>query len=381
MSEITCQLPGAKRKTETKSDFGQRYSEELVSGVVVKPEMSANRIAARVMQLRMKGKHEEADNLLAQRCAQESQSTTQEGNTRRNIMHGRTARQKKNDEDADLYFANAIIRNKFSIDGLEDDACDHDDSSRKKSRKGGSNHGSGVKTNFAHRILTQQERCQFCFENPTRPPNLIISIANFVYLMLPPWQPVVPGHCCILPLHHEVSTRNVENNIWDEIRNFKKCLIRMFANQEKEVVFIETVMGLAHQQCHCLIECIPLPNAIAKQAPLYFKKAIDDAEDEWSQHDAKKLIDTSVKGLRSSIPKDFPYFHVEFGLSKGFAHVIDDDTKFKSNFGLNVIRGMLKLPAEDLHRPKKQEAVNLQIEAVCSFIKEWEPYDWVRQLD
>lgn len=48
----------------------------------------------------------------------------------------------------------------------------------------------------------------------------------------------------------------------------------MFAKQEKEVVFIETVMGLAQQRRHCLVECIPLPQAIAKQAPLYFKKVV-----------------------------------------------------------------------------------------------------------
>nr|GEV86269.1 hypothetical protein [Tanacetum cinerariifolium] len=116
-------------------------------------------------------------------------------------------------------------------------------------------------------IMTEQERCVFCFENPTRPPHLVVSIANNSYLMLPPWKPVVPGHCFILPM-----------------------------------------------------------------------QAIDEAEDEWSQHNAKKLIDTSEKGLLRSIPKDFPYFHVEFGLKKGFVHVIDDESRWKSSFGVNVIR-------------------------------------------
>ena len=60
--------------------------------------------------------------------------------------------------------------------------------------------------------------------------------------------------------------------MWIEIRNFKKCLIMMFAKQEKEVVFLETVMGLAQQRRHCMVECIPLPQDIAKEAPLYFKK-------------------------------------------------------------------------------------------------------------
>lgn len=68
------------------------------------------------------------------------------------------------------------------------------------------------------------------------------------------------------------STRAVDDDVWQEIRNFKKCLIMMFAKQEKEVVFLETVMGLAQQRRHCIVECIPLPHEIAKEAPLYFKK-------------------------------------------------------------------------------------------------------------
>ncbi|CAL5395317.1 unnamed protein product [Camellia sinensis] len=84
--------------------------------------------------------------------------------------------------------------------------------------------------------------------------------------------------------------------------------------------------------------------------------AIDEAEDEWSQHNSKKLIDTSEKGLRGSIPKDFPYFHVEFGLNKGFVHVMDDEKQFKSNFGLNVIRGMLRLAEEDMYGRRKHDS-------------------------
>jgi hypothetical protein len=60
--------------------------------------------------------------------------------------------------------------------------------------------------------------------------------------------------------------------VWEEIRNFKKCLIMMFSKQEKDLVFLETVINLSQQRRHCLIECIPLPREIAKQAPLYFKK-------------------------------------------------------------------------------------------------------------
>jgi hypothetical protein len=51
---------------------------------------------------------------------------------------------------------------------------------------------------------------------------------------------------------------------------------------------------------------------------------IDEATSWWSQHNAKKLIDTSEKGgLRGSIPIDFPYFYVSFGLDMGYVHIIN----------------------------------------------------------
>ncbi|XP_027167003.1 CWF19-like protein 2 [Coffea eugenioides] len=374
------------------SNLVERHGED---GPTVKPALTANQLAAKVMQLRMKGKHEEAQKLLEEAestkvkpdAEEESHRPRIDGSTSRYIMHDVSARQKMKEEDADLHLAQKIMRNQqYKVSGQADDEYDYEDGPRKKTRHKG--RGTDQKSNeisqatrIANRLLTQKERCQFCFENPARPKHLVVAIANFTYLSLPHRQPVVPGHCCIVTMQHESSTRTVDNNVWDEIRNFKKCLIMMFAKQDKEVVFLETVMGLAQQRRHCLLECIPLPQEVAKQAPLYFKKAIDEAEEEWSQHNAKKLIDTSQKGLRASIPKNFPYFHVEFGLDKGFVHVIDDEKQFKSNFGFNVIRGMLRLPAEDMHRRQKHESLEMQKQAVAGFARDWEPFDWTKQFD
>ncbi|KMT17719.1 hypothetical protein BVRB_2g034720 [Beta vulgaris subsp. vulgaris] len=249
------------------------------------------------------------------------------------------------------------MKNKlYSTSSQANDEYDFDRTPSKKRKKRSADHEltSHARQNMGNRIITQQDQCVYCFENTNRPKHLVIAIANLTYLMLPRFEPVVPSHCCILTLQHESATRMVDDYVWEEIRNFKKCLIMMFAKQEKEVIFLETVLCLAQQRRHCTIECIPLPKYLAKEAPLYFKKAIDEAEDEWSQHNAKKLIVTTTtsshKGLRSSIPKNFPYFHVEFGVDRGFVHVIDDETQFKSSFGVNVIRGMLQSQDENMYR-------------------------------
>ena len=57
-----------------------------------------------------------------------------------------------------------------------------------------------------------------------------------------------------------------------------------------------------------------------------FKEALLSCDEEWSQH--KKVIETSQKGFRYSITNKLPYFHVWFGLDKGYGHIIEDQTKF-----------------------------------------------------
>ena len=106
-----------------------------------------------------------------------------------------------------MYLAQKIAQNKqYSISGRADDEYDFDDGPRRKTRKKGAKDNKLTeKTNFPQRILTQQERCQFCFENPSRPRHLVVAIANFTYLSLPHWQSIVPGHCCILTSQVSIS--------------------------------------------------------------------------------------------------------------------------------------------------------------------------------
>lgn len=371
---------------ENELDLKEQSSSEKSSSN--KQVLSANQLAAKILQLRMKGKHEEAEKLSKEmETMVENQDTgtklikqETERSTTRFVGRHISNEQKRREDDADLHLAKRIMQNRqYSLSGRADDEYDFDDApGSKRNRK--KEKVLEEKRSIPKQLLTQQERCLFCFENPSRPKHLVVSIGNFTYLMLPQQQPVVQGHCCILPMQHEAATRTVDKNVWEELRNFKKCLLKMFARQNKDVVFLETVIGLAKQRRHCLIECIPIPYEVAGQAPLYFKKAIDEAEDEWGQHEMKKLIPTSGN-LWQVIPANFAYFHVEFGLDKGFVHVIDDDSNFNSGFGLNVIRGLLRLPEEDMYRRRRHEPVEKQKQAVASFAREWEPLDWTKELD
>ena len=87
-----------------------------------------------------------------------------------------------------------------------------------------------------------------------------------------------------------------------------------------------------------------------------------------------------LQGLRGSIPANFPYFHVEFGLSAGNVHVIDDESKFDRNLGRSTLIGLLKLPAEDVHQQKRPDSHSAQQQWALEFAKQWDPYDWTKQL-
>ena len=90
-----------------------------------------------------------------------------------------------------------------------------EDSKLKKSKKKGSKDPRDIEAKRAiqshKRIITQEERCQFCFNNPSRSTHLTISIGNYCYLMLTPWEPLVEGHCLIVPMQvHPRQTKSYE---------------------------------------------------------------------------------------------------------------------------------------------------------------------------
>ncbi|NWX73085.1 C19L2 protein, partial [Alca torda] len=111
---------------------------------------------------------------------------------------------------------------------------------------------------------------------------------------------------------------------------FRNALVKMFEAKDLDCVFLETNMSMK-KRYHMVYECIPLPKEVGDMAPIYFKKAIMESDEEWSVN--KKLIDLSSKDVRKSVPKGLPYFSVDFGLQGGFAHIIEDQHKFPHYFG------------------------------------------------
>jgi hypothetical protein len=174
---------------------------------------------------------------------------------------------------------------------------------------------------------------------PTRPATggglpkaPIIALGTRVYLSCTVTEELVPGHCLIVPIQHMLCSLEGDDDVWDEIKNFQKTLIRFFSEQTPSlgVVFYETVMSFQKQK-HTVIECVPLPWEKWDLMAGYFKESLLSSGPLFSTHN--KLIDFAHPsgnrrpGFRRLMVPNLPYFMVTFDYKgeKGYGHVIEDD--------------------------------------------------------
>lgn len=72
---------------------------------------------------------------------------------------------------------------------------------------------------------------------------------------------LVDGHSIIVPTEHVASTRQVDEHIWTELRNFKKCVLQMYMAQVVGPCLLALASTLlvcfALLACHvvCLLAC------------------------------------------------------------------------------------------------------------------------------
>ncbi|MEW5298260.1 MAG: hypothetical protein WDW36_001405 [Sanguina aurantia] len=301
-------------------------------------------------------------------------------------------RAKYGDDGTDMDAAvagNIMSRKKFKATDLDVDAeYDYDgglEMYESKARKGGAEvqrqRDRSRQISDHSRILKAEDACTYCVASARRPRHLTISLGQSTYLMVPPRGRLVPGHVVITPAEHATSLRQVDDGVWEEVKNFQKCLIRMFAGQGQSVLFMETALDVQGHRRHATMDAIPMSDAVLEKAKGYFKKGLQEAESEWSTHAARAVIDTTnKKGLRESVPPNFPYFYVQFGYSCGYLHVVDDEKKFDANFGRQVLSGILKLGAEVAHQKAKAESMTTQQQWVTDFRRTFKAHDWTAQL-
>lgn len=267
--------------------------------------------------------------------------------------------------EQDEQFVNIVGKQKNSNDDLDDIFVEKIQKGQSEQRQDEKDRNRAI---HQHRdIMRTLDSCDKCFESEHMHRQLIVSMGTRVYLSIPWHEPLQLGHCMIVPIQHESCSTNLDEDIWEEIVNYQKALCRMFASRSQDVIFFETARYL-HKRPHMVIHCVP--NRNFELAPFYFKKAIQESEQEWSVN--KQLVVLKEKNVRQAIPKQLPYFWVNFGMNDGFAHVIEDQERFPNNFAQEIIGGLLNLDSRLWRRPRKEQN---PIPKVKQFADWWKPFD------
>ncbi|RYP79038.1 hypothetical protein DL771_000016 [Monosporascus sp. 5C6A] len=237
-----------------------------------------------------------------------------------------------------------------------------------------------------NRIL---DNCPLCHhEDRNQPPVApVVSLATRVYLTLPTEPELSEGGAVIVPMQHRTNLLECDDDEWEEIRNFMKCLTRMYHEQGREVVFYENAAN-PRRHPHAAMQAVPIPYELGDTAPAFFREAMLSADEEWAQH--RKVIDTGARSreglgklaFRRSIAREMPYFHVWFSLDGGLGHVVEDEGRWPRGdlFAREVLGGMLDA---EPHVVKKQgrwhrsDATSARAEG---FKRRWRKFDWTRVL-
>ncbi|KAF2266801.1 hypothetical protein CC78DRAFT_531246 [Lojkania enalia] len=236
-----------------------------------------------------------------------------------------------------------------------------------------------------NRILEACPLCHHEDKSPPQPPIAsIVSLATRVFLTLPTEPEVSEGGAVIVPIQHRTNLLECDDDEWEEIRNFMKCLTRMYHDQGRDVVFYENAAS-PHRKLHAAMNAVPIPFELGETAPAFFREAILAADEEWTQH--KKLIDTlknsklgmGKQAFRKSLAKEMPYFHVWFELDGGIGHIVEDERRWPKGdlFAREILGGMLDADVAVVKRQGRWVKGDRRVEG---FRKGWKKFDWTRVL-
>lgn len=232
------------------------------------------------------------------------------------------------------------------------------------------------------RMTRTPDECRLCrLSERADASDELLAVGNHTFLCLAKDNYLDPLHCLIVPIEHVPSFRSAdEEDLWDEVRNFKKCLLSLADAIERPVIFLETATRIdSYSPHHALIHCIFLPRQVSTDPRTYFRKALQECDEEWAQH--TPVIDTAVKGgLRKSIPRNFPYCYVDFRLDQGLVHVIEDHSKVRHHLLLELTAKLMGLEQHQWRR--RHDTVSSEAAATRRdrFKRLFQPFDWTKLL-
>jgi hypothetical protein len=287
------------------------------------------------------------------------------------------------------YKEGLLLAEKISKDGKFTDNLDYLDENAEKLAKRVQKSDANLRSMAIgdyQKMKQAIDTCPLCHheDKGTAPVAPLVALGTRVFLTLPTEPEVGDGGACIVPIEHRTNLLECDEDEWEEVRNFMKCLTRMYHEQGREVLFYENAAAPQRRR-HAAMQAVPLPYSLGDTAPAFFREAMLAADEEWAQH--KKVIDTGKRAreglgkmaFRRTLVKEMPYFHVWFTLDGGLGHVVEDEGKWPSGdlFAREVIGGMLDVEAAVVKRQGRWQRNDRRLEG---FRKRWKKFDWTRVL-
>jgi hypothetical protein len=79
-----------------------------------------------------------------------------------------------------------------------------------------------MKRAFAIKDFARTKRaldtCPFCYQDDRQPLTAIVALGTRTYLCCTLTEELVPGHCLIVPIQHCLSSLEMEDDDWEEVR-------------------------------------------------------------------------------------------------------------------------------------------------------------------
>jgi hypothetical protein len=227
--------------------------------------------------------------------------------------------------------------------------------------------------------------CSWWINSSSFSKDRLLAFGKHVSLMMaPPNASLVPGHqFYLVPLKHAPSMVDCDDHeVREEIKLFRNSLENMYARERKGIVFCETVLPNKNFW-QTKIEVVPIPFAQLQDAPIYFKSALVEQAEEFGTH-TKLFQTTNSKQLRSVIPKNFPYFSIDWGNisssnNTGYAQIIES-SGFPRDFGLDTLAGMIEADPIRFNR-KTKFPKSFELKLVADFATKWKPFDWTQRIE
>lgn len=139
-----------------------------------------------------------------------------------------------------------------------------------------------------------------------------------------------------------------------------------------QMVFFEQ---FSKDNSHIYIECVAMSMNKAQDLPFFFKQSLEDVEGNWNTHKSIIKIEKEKGGLQKQIPKQIKYFYIDFSISYGYAHVIENERFWKRGFCYEVLATAMGMESHHVKTTEEYSEEELAGKQE-TFAKIWKAFDW-----